>query len=133
MGYLVQEYCGGGGEAEPGTGEEGRADRQAVQEVIHTVGKQVEVSQYLLVAGLSQARVGLGVTELQHFLQEEEGEDPTEYSRPDPVVAILLITVNHLENNLLKSLSSGQDVLRVGSSQGEDGGRHHLKDRRPRS
>ena len=133
MRYLVQEYCSGGGEAEPGAGEEGRADRQAVQEVVHTVGQEVEVSQYLLVAGLSQARLRLGVTDLQHFLQKEEGEDPTEYSRPDPVVTILLIVVNHLEIYFLKALSPGKVVLRVGSFQGEGGGRHHLTDRRPRN
>ena len=96
----MKENGGGGRHTELGAGEEGGADCEAVQEVVSAVGQEVEVANYLLVLRLPHLGVGLGVTQLQHLLQEEECEDPTQYGASYPAVAILLLVIHHLKDKL---------------------------------
>ena len=79
-------------------GEEGGADCQAVEKVVSAVGQQVEITDNLLVPRLPHLGVALGVAQLQHLLQQEEGEDPTQYGGSNPTVAVLLLVIKHLKH-----------------------------------
>ena len=94
----MQENGGGGGEAELEAGEEGGSHRQTVQEVVSAISQEVEIPDYLLVAGISQLLVSLGVAELQHLLQQEEGDDPTQNGGSYSVMTVLLLVINYLKH-----------------------------------
>ena len=93
----MKENSGGGRHSELEAGEEGGADCQAVQEVVRAVGQQVEVTHNLPVSGLPRLGVALRVAQLQHLLQQEEGEDPTQYGATYPAVPVLLLVIQHLQ------------------------------------
>ena len=93
----MEEYGGGGRHAELEAGEEGGADCETVQEVVSAVGQQVEIAQDLPVPRLPHLGAALGVTQLQHLLQQEEGEDPTQYGASYPAVPVLLLVIQHLQ------------------------------------
>ena len=93
----MEEYGGGGRHAELKAGEERGADCETVQEVVSAVGQQVEIAQDLPVPRLPHLGAALGVTQLQHLLQQEEAEDPTQHGGSYPAVAVLLLAFQHLK------------------------------------